>query len=145
VIGRTWGKLTVAAVGIVGDVAAVAGGVGAAAGAAGGVGKVGLPEGSFSIVDWKGYPAGVPKPSGPFRLLGGAEYAAARDAANRANAAMHRVDPSLRGQHIHEVHPVKFGGSPIDPANKLALPPATHWPTTAWWNQLQRDVLGSGE
>jgi|SRR5712664_1115798 len=69
-----------------------------------------LPEGSFSIADWNGYPANVPRPSGPFRLLKGADYDAARAAANNANRAMHQADPSLNGLQIHEIHPVKFGG-----------------------------------
>jgi hypothetical protein len=41
-----------------------------------------LPEGSFSISDWSGYPEGLPKPEGPFRLIEGSEYDAARKAAN---------------------------------------------------------------
>jgi hypothetical protein len=69
-----------------------------------------LPPGSFSIVDWTGYPESLPKPNGPFRLLEGAEYEAARDAANDANRALHRKTPSLTGKHFHENHPVKFGG-----------------------------------
>jgi hypothetical protein len=28
--------------------------------------------------------------------------------------------------HIHEIQPVKFGGSPTDPANKMLLPAAEH-------------------
>jgi hypothetical protein len=100
-------------------------------------------EGSFSIWDWSGYPEGVPKPSGPFRLLDGAEYVSAREAANRVNDAMHRRDASLKGQHVHEVHPVKFGGSPTDLANKIALAPSAHAAVTNWWNQLQRSILRS--
>ena len=56
------------------------------------------PEGSFSVSNWNGYPEGVPKPQGPFRLIEGEEYQAARDAANAANRAMHQADPSLAGQ-----------------------------------------------
>ena len=103
-------------------------------------------EGSFSITPqgWQGYPAGVPKPAGPFRLLEGAEYDAARSAANSANNQI-RVQQGLRGQpvDVHEIQPVKFGGSATDPANKLILDRATHrQQLTPCWNQLMRDITG---
>ena len=84
-------------------------------------------EGSFSIFDWSGYPVGVPKPEGPFRLLEGAEYETARDTANVANSAIRRQE-GLVGQQvdIHEIKPVKFGGSPTDLANKVILPRDLH-------------------
>ena len=46
----------------------------------------------------------------------------------------------LRGKQIHEVHPVKFGGSPTDPVNKVPLSPREHAQYTRFWNQLQRDL-----
>jgi hypothetical protein len=95
--------------------------------------------GNFSIRDWTGYPSGVPKPTGPFQLLEGAEYEAAREAANKANAALRRADPAkYAGKQIHEIQPVKYGGSPTDPANKIALAPQEHAQYTTWWNRLQR-------
>ncbi len=36
-------------------------------------GGANFAEGSFSVFNWKGYPAGGIKPTGPFRLLEGAE------------------------------------------------------------------------
>jgi hypothetical protein len=82
----------------------------------------------------------LPKPSGPFTLVKDSEYTAARRAADQANRAMHRAEPGLLGLHIHEVQPVKFGGSPTDPLNKVPLTPADHRAVTAWWNKLQRDL-----
>ena len=97
-----------------------------------------IQTGSFSIWDWTGYPAGLPKPKGPFRLLNGTEYEAARKAANEANAALRRAAPEkYLGLQIHEIHPVKFGGNPIDPLNKIALPFTEHHPFTSWWKRLQ--------
>src|SRR5690606_37016888 len=79
-------------------------------------------------------------PGAKFRLRG-AEYDAARNAANKANAALRRSDPAkYAGKQIHEIHPVKFGGSPTDPANKVALPPQEHARYTAFWNRLMRDL-----
>jgi hypothetical protein len=99
------------------------------------------PPGTFSIRDWSGYPKGpVPQPSGPFRLLSGSEYDQARKAADQANRMMHSENPALDGLRIHEIQPVKFGGSPTDPANKIALPPSIHAQYTNWWNQLQRKL-----
>jgi hypothetical protein len=100
--------------------------------------------GEFSIVNWAGYPAGVPRPQGPFKIIDGAEYDAARAAANRTNNAI-RQDQGLVGQpvDIHEVQPVKFNGDPVDPANKLVLPRPLHrQQVTPWWSQLQRDLTG---
>lgn len=104
----------------------------------------GVKAGEFSIVDWSGYPAGVPKPEGPVRLLTGSEYKAARKDANRANATI-RKDEGLVGQRVdvHEIKPVKFGGSPTDRSNKVVLPRDLHRKqVTPWWNQLQKNVGG---
>jgi hypothetical protein len=103
-----------------------------------------LRNGSFSIVDWAGYPASVPRPMGPFRLLQGGEYNAARTAANSANRALRGADPSLVGKQIHEIQPIKFGGSPTDLANKTPLTGSDHSVVTNWWNQLQRYLEGLG-
>jgi len=97
-------------------------------------------QGSFSVWDWGGYPEGMPRPEGPLRLLEGQEYESARQAATRANRAMHAADPSLAGKHMHEIRPVKFGGSPTDPANKIPLARPRHTQITNWWNRLMRDL-----
>ncbi len=110
----------------------------------GGVPKSTVKPGEFSISDWSGYPAGVPKPQGPFKLLEGAEYDAARKAANKANNQI-RIDNNLRGQavDVHEIKPVKFDGSATDPANKIILDRNLHrQQVTPWWNQLQKDLGG---
>ncbi|RQY63461.1 two-partner secretion domain-containing protein [Burkholderia stagnalis] len=99
-------------------------------------------SGSFSIVDWNGYPNGVPVPDGPFQLLEGADYAAARKAANAANSSI-RQEQGLVGQpvDVHEVQPVKFGGSATDPENKVILPRDLHrQQVTPWWNKLLKDI-----
>lgn len=98
--------------------------------------------GEFSVVDWSGYPAGVPKPQGPFKLVEGAEYDGARKAANQANNQIRQAN-NLRGQpvDVHEIQPVKFGGSPTDPSNKVILDRTLHrQEVTPWWNQLQKDL-----
>lgn len=97
--------------------------------------------GAFSISDWSGYPDG-PKPAGPFRILDGKEYDTTRKDANTVNSAIHKTTPSLKGMDIHEVHPVKFGGSPTDPANKIPLSRLEHAKYTTWWNELLRSRNG---
>ncbi len=100
-------------------------------------------DGSFSITElgWKDYPTvgDVPRPEGPFRLLekGSAEYEAARTAANKANQNMHKADPSLVGKDVHEIQPVKFGGSPTDPLNKVPLVRSVHSQYTTFWKRIQ--------
>jgi len=95
---------------------------------------------------FKGYPAGVPRPNGPFRLLDDVEYDAARKAANSANRAIRKADPvTLKGKEIHEIQPVKFGGSATDPANKIPLPRTLHQSeVTPWWNRLMRSIQKMG-
>lgn len=101
-------------------------------------------EGDFSITDWAGYPASLPKPVGPFRILEGDEYNAARAAANKANRVLRAGDPeAYAGKQIHEVQPVKFGGSPTDPRNKIVLSQSEHSDATTWWDRLLRYLYWS--
>ncbi|KFC19312.1 hypothetical protein [Chryseobacterium sp. FH1] len=88
-------------------------------------------KGLFSVADWSKYPSALPKPTGPFKLLEGAEY----DAARKANPG------AYKGMEIHEIHPVKYGGSPTDPANKIAIPRDYHRKTvTPWWNNNMKST-----
>jgi hypothetical protein len=101
----------------------------------------GHAEGSFSILDWSRYPTGLSRPTGPFRLLNGDEYDVARAAANNANRTLRDADPAAyASKEIHEIHPVKFGGSPTDPVNKIVLTPKQHASATTWWARLKRDI-----
>ena len=100
-----------------------------------------IVPGSFNLMNWSRYPSWAPKPTGTLRVLTGADYEAARKAANAANAALRRADPAAyAGKQIHEITPVKFGGNPTDPANKIALTPNQHAEITSFWNQLMRDL-----
>lgn len=96
-------------------------------------------ENEFFIKDWSEYPEGIPKPKGPFRILEGEEYNNARDLANKTNANIHKTRPDLKGAQIHEIHPVKFGGSPTDIENKVALSPKEHAKYTTYWNKILFD------
>ena len=107
-------------------------------------------EGAFSIIPrtWDDYPTGhgLTRPTGPFKILEGAEYEAARGLANRTNrnirSRLRRRGVSMDFE-IHEIHPVKFGGSPTDPFNKVFLPRDFHrQQVTPWWNNFQRMVTG---
>lgn len=93
----------------------------------------------FEIEDWAEYPEG-PRPEGPFRLLEGEEYENARDLANKTNRELHKEHPEWDGLQIHEIQPVKFGGSPTDLNNKIALTPEEHSEYTVWWNNHQRQM-----
>ncbi|WP_434987178.1 hypothetical protein [Vreelandella zhaodongensis] len=100
-------------------------------------------DGTFSVSDWAGYPADVPRPpeEATYRLLSGAEYAEARKQANNANASLRRVGVVPEGHEIHEIIPVKYGGSPTDLSNKVFLPRSVHRSeVTPWWNRLQRNL-----
>ena len=104
-------------------------------------------EGSFSPL-YDGYPTGattygppVPKPP-VVRLLSPEEQAVAREAANSANAANRSPAMSGGDVEVHHIQPVKFGGSPNDPANLSLLTRAEHIPFTNWWNSLERWAKG---
>lgn len=98
-------------------------------------------EDSFYIEDWSEYPD-APKPEGPFTLLEGEEYNYARKLANKINTSLHKQYSELDGLQIHEMHPVKFGGSPTDIDNKIALTPKEHAKYTAFWNKVLREMRG---
>ena len=42
------------------------------------------------------------------------------------------------------MHPVKFGGSPTDFDNKIALRPKEHARYTAYWNKVLRNMKNGG-
>lgn len=94
----------------------------------------------FNSVDWEGYPDGAQRPTGYYRMLDGDEYNAARNVANSVNGKLHKMNPELSGMQIHEIHPVKFGGSPSDICNKLFLTPEEHAKFTVFWNNLMRGM-----
>lgn len=103
-----------------------------------------IKEGEFSISNWSGYPLGVPKPNGPFRIIKGSEYELARKIANNTNKLIHEAIPSLHGKAIHEINPVKFGGSPTDLYNKIPLTKSEHIELTVWWNALLKYLEKGG-
>jgi hypothetical protein len=91
----------------------------------------------------EGYPGagGGFKPSGPFRLLEGSEYQDARTLANQTNMALRNANPELfKGFQIHEIQPVKFGGSPTDLFNKILLTPQEHRLYNTFWDVMRREM-----
>ncbi|MGR3808245.1 VENN motif pre-toxin domain-containing protein [Pasteurella testudinis] len=101
-----------------------------------------LITGEFSIIDWNGYPNEVPKPNGPFRLISGDEYNLARREANKINSKLRRENDLVgKSIDIHEIKPIKFGGSPSDEKNKIFLDSSIHRKdVTPWWNRLQKNI-----
>jgi hypothetical protein len=99
-------------------------------------------DGTFGICDWTGYPRDIPRPDGPFRLVPEPEYTRLRNAANAANGKLQRTKlPNTEGWDIHEIKPVKFGGSPTDVANKVPLRRDLHRREVGpWWNKIQKEV-----
>ena len=95
------------------------------------------PDGEIEITDWRGYPENGPKPSGKLKLLEGDDYQKALKAKNAANRKYHRQHPECKGMDIHEVHPVKFSGSPTDVSNKIPLSPSKHQEYTSFWATIQ--------
>ena len=87
----------------------------------------------------KNFPEGVPKPSGPINMVPkGSVYDALRDAANKINTKLNRAfGLGSADIEVHEINPVKFGGSPTDLANKVALRDTLHSKATSWFRKLQ--------
>lgn len=103
--------------------------------------KGGSSAKTIEIKDWTGYPD-APKPEGPFKIIDGVEYDDARQLANSTNAKLHKEYSHLDGLQIHEMHPVKFGGSPTDIDNKIALTQKEHSEFTKFWNKILREQKG---
>lgn len=56
---------------------------------------------------------------------------------------MRSSDPyySNNGLEIHEIEPVKMGGSPTDLNNKVAIQSQVHRRyVTPWWNKIRNEV-----
>jgi len=88
---------------------------------------------------WETFPEGVPRPTGPINLIDGAAYDTARQAANNFNRGLSRrfgLGPA--DYEVHEIAPVKFGGSPTALSNKVGLLDTVHSQVTAWFGRLQR-------
>ena len=99
---------------------------------------VNIPETFFNQ-----FPDGVPRPTGPINLLDGNAYIAARQAANQENRTLSTgfgLGPA--NYEIHEIVPVKFGGSPTALSNKVALVDTIHAQATTFFNRLQRILQG---
>lgn len=61
---------------------------------------------------------------------------------NAVSSHLWATDPNT-GMEIHEIQPVKFGGSPTDISNKIPLPTSVHRSeVTPWWNDMQRSIEG---
>jgi filamentous hemagglutinin len=92
---------------------------------------------------WADFPAGVPRPTGPINLLEGEAYDAAVLAKKAANQPLSRgfgLGPA--GYDVHEIVPVKFGGSPTALSNKVGLPRTLHYEVTSWFKSLQQLIEG---
>jgi RHS repeat-associated protein len=99
--------------------------------------------GPFSINDWSGYPEGLPRPEGPFTLMGRGDpaYEAARQAANTANQRVRgQLGNEAAGMEIHEIHPVQLGGHPTATFNKAVISKAEHARYTRWWRNFVRAI-----
>lgn len=48
--------------------------------------------------------------------------------------------PYLKGYELHEIHPVKFGGSPINLNNKTPLTRIEHMEYTKFWNEILKRI-----
>ena len=102
--------------------------------------------GTFKIDDWSAYPDGLCSFTSKNKIwtfLEGEEYEIARKKANGANRNLRKSDNyySDNRLEIHEVEPVKFGGSPADLTNKTAIQGQAHRKyVTPWWNKIRDEV-----
>lgn len=103
-------------------------------------------KGTFIIKDWSDYPddyVPVPDQNKVWTFLEGDEYNSARDSANIFNRNMRAADPyyANNGLEIHEIEPVKMGGSQTDINNKTAIQSQVHRRyVTPWWNKIRDEV-----
>ena len=103
-------------------------------------------KGAFIIKDWSDYPddyVPVPDKNKVWTFLEGDEYNSARDSANTFNRNMRSDDLYYANNRleIHEIEPVKMGGSPTDINNKTAIQSQVHRRyVTPWWNKIRDEV-----
>ncbi|SFO57464.1 SMI1 / KNR4 family (SUKH-1) [Chitinophaga sp. YR627] len=71
---------------------------------------------------------------------GSCQYSLARVASDKDNRKRHEQDPSLKGMHLHEVHPILLGGDPIAAANKVPLKSDAHSQYTRWWKKKIEEI-----
>ena len=79
--------------------------------------------------------SGLPRPSGPFRVLEGAEAEAAFARARSANRVLLARHEELIGFELVEVCPVLLGGDPEAIENKRAVDGQTHRELVAFWSK----------
>ncbi len=70
-------------------------------------------------------------------------YDEAKKNCNIANRQLRKNDLTLKGLQIHEIEPIKLGGSPTDTSNKAFLPRDKHAKVVVWWNKKIREVRKS--
>ena len=97
-------------------------------------------DGEIEITDWDGYPEGGPKPDGKLKLQSKEDMKALVKQKNVANRKYHRLHPECKGMDIHEIHPVKFGGSPTDFNNKIPLDPTAHDQYSSFGFKIQSQI-----
>jgi RHS repeat-associated protein len=90
-----------------------------------------IPEGARPPKDWV------------YEFRTGMDQELARKQANNWNTAFKRSH-GLQNQDaaLHELKPVKWGGSPTDPANKVVMDRSLHETVTSAWRRLQAIITG---
>lgn len=80
----------------------------------------------------------------------GDEYSAARASAEANNKQIRNTVPdnAKTCSEIHEIQPMKVGGSPTDPANKIMVPKDVHNSINKFWTGVMKDIqrwVGGGK
>lgn len=127
--------------GIVGGVIGAHGGHGGSQGAGTqtphGIARLrGTPDNAFDIIDWAGYPTGVPQPAGPFRKLSYRENMQARLLADPFMQQYVQQQPPQPGNVALFLQPIKFAGPPTDPQNIVEVPVQLQIDLDYWWDHL---------
>jgi len=52
-------------------------------------------------------------------------------------------NPQITGKEIHEIHPIIFGDSPTDKANKAFMPLEDYLKMVVFWNAQYRKIVGN--
>jgi hypothetical protein len=96
----------------------------------------GTPDNAFDIIDWAGYPMGVPQPAGLFRKLSYMEYTQARRLADPFIQQLAQRQPPQPGNVWIFLQPIKFGGPPTDPQNVREVAASLQVDLDYWWDHL---------
>ncbi|MCI0556594.1 MAG: SMI1/KNR4 family protein [Anaerolineae bacterium] len=65
------------------------------------------------------------------------------EAKNDDDSSLPHINMSAVGKEVHEIHPIIFGGNPIDDKNKVLVPSEEHAKLSVFWNEVYLEKVSN--